>query len=119
MRAQPAPWRAFVGPLLIAVCLVSRLLVPSDTRRALQETPPTAHTCAAVANRRGPRLVAVGDVHGDFEALADVLSAAKISNASCGEWTGGNSILVQMGDVADRGRDVQKANACLLSLIHI
>ena len=116
MRAQPAPWRAFVGPLLIAVCLVSRLLVPSDTRRALQETPPTAHTCAAVANRRGPRLVAVGDVHGDYEALADVLSAAKISNASCGEWTGGNSILVQMGDVADRGRDVAKANACLRRL---
>ena len=44
------------------------------------------------------------------------MSAAKISNASCGEWAGGNSILVQMGDVADRGRDVQKANACLRRL---
>ena len=116
MRAQPAPWRAFVGPLLIAACLLSRLLVPSDTRRALQESPPSAKTCAAVSNRRGPRLVAVGDVHGDYEALADVLSAAKISNASCGEWTGGNAILVQMGDVADRGRDVAKANACLRRL---
>ena len=116
MRAQPAPWRAFVGPLLIAACLVSRLLVPSDTRRALQESPPSAKTCAAVANRRGPRLVAVGDVHGDFEALADVLSAARIANASCGGWTGGDSILVQMGDVADRGRDVAKANACLRRL---
>ena len=99
MRA-PAPWRAFVGPLLIAACLVSRLLAPSDTRRALQESPPSAKMCAAVLNRRGPRLVAVGDVHGDYEALADVLSAAKISNASCGEWTGGDAILVQMGDVA-------------------
>ena len=89
MRAQPAPWRAFVGPLLIAACLVSRLLVPSNTRRALQESPPSAKTCASVANRRGPRLVAVGDVHGDYEALADVLSAAKIANASCGAWTGG------------------------------
>ena len=116
MRAQPAPWRAFVGPLLIAACLVSRLLAPSDTRRALQESPPSAKTCASVANRRGPRLVAVGDVHGDYEALADVLSAAKIANASCGAWTGGDAILVQMGDVADRGRDVAKANACLRRL---
>ena len=116
MTPRPAPWRAFVGPLLIAACLVSRLLVPSGERRALQETPPTADTCAAVANRRGPRLVAVGDVHGDFEALADVLSAAKIANASCGGWTGGDATLVQMGDVADRGRDVAKANACLRRL---
>ena len=79
-------------------------------RRALQETPPTAHTCAAVANRRGPRLIATV-IHGDFEALADVPGAAKIVNASCGEWTGATQARA-VGDVADRGRDVQKANAC-------
>jgi len=116
MTARPLPWRAIVGPLLILACLASRLLVPSGARRALQATPPTADTCAAVADRRGPRLVAVGDVHGDFEALADVLAAAKIANASCGAWTGGDAILVQMGDVVDRGRDVTKANDCLRRL---
>ena len=114
-RAGRTAWRAGVFPLLILACLASRLLAPSGARRALQATP-TADTCAAVAKRRGPRLVAVGDVHGDFEALADVLAAAKIANASCGAWTGGDAILVQMGDVADRGRDVTKANDCLRRL---
>jgi hypothetical protein len=50
------------------------------------------------------RIVAVGDLHGDYEQYLDVLASAGLVNAR-GKWTGGNTHLVQTGDVTDRGPD--------------
>lgn len=49
-----------------------------------------------------PRIVAVGDVHGDLQSFQSILRTAEILDAS-GNWTGGNSIFVQTGDAIDRG----------------
>lgn len=54
------------------------------------------------------RLVCIGDVHGDFEALQEFLTLAGVySNNDTVDggiqWTGGNTILVQCGDILDRG----------------
>ena len=50
------------------------------------------------------RIVAVGDLHGDFRAWHAIALGAGLINAK-GKWTGGSTILVQLGDVTDRGPD--------------
>lgn len=50
------------------------------------------------------RLISIPDVHGDLEGLLLVLRAAKlITSESQTDWIGGDSVLVQTGDVLDRG----------------
>ena len=51
-------------------------------------------------NRR--RLVAVGDLHGDFLAAVRALELAGVMDES-GKWVGGDTVVVQVGDVLDRG----------------
>jgi len=48
------------------------------------------------------RIVAIGDLHGDFSAWRDILRAASLVDED-GRWTGGETILVQAGDAVDRG----------------
>ncbi|MGH9603746.1 MAG: metallophosphoesterase, partial [Terriglobales bacterium] len=48
------------------------------------------------------RIVAVGDVHGDFDALLGILRTAGVVDENL-QWIGGKTILVQTGDVLDRG----------------
>jgi len=49
-----------------------------------------------------PRLVAVGDLHGDFAATQAVLRLAGALGPD-GHWAGGDLVLVQTGDQLDRG----------------
>ena len=53
------------------------------------------------------RIVAVGDLHGDFDAWRTIAKAAGIEDAR-GHWAGGKTILVQMGDITDRWADSLK-----------
>ncbi len=48
------------------------------------------------------RIIAIGDIHGDMSALLYSLKKAAIIDAN-GIWMGGNDIVVQVGDVLDRG----------------
>lgn len=52
-------------------------------------------------------LVAVGDVHGDMKAAKSALVLAGVVDAETGQWTGGDTIVVQVGDQLDRGDDEQ------------
>ena len=53
------------------------------------------------------RIVAVGDLHGDFAAWRDIARAANLIDAK-GAWIGRDTVLVQTGDVVDRGPDSLK-----------
>jgi hypothetical protein len=53
------------------------------------------------------RIVAVGDLHGDFDAWMSIARTAGLVDAR-GRWAGGNTILVQMGDITDREPDSLK-----------
>lgn len=53
------------------------------------------------------RIVAVGDLHGDYDQYIKVLESAGLINAR-GKWTGGDTHLVQTGDIPDRGPDTRK-----------
>jgi hypothetical protein len=61
------------------------------------------------------RIVAVGDLHGDFAAWRDILRAARLVDGG-GHWTGGDAVLVQTGDVVDRGPDSLKLVQDLMRL---
>ncbi|HEV2747299.1 MAG TPA: metallophosphoesterase [Allosphingosinicella sp.] len=53
------------------------------------------------------RIVAIGDLHGDYGAWRDIAHAAGLVDRD-GHWTGRRTILVQTGDVVDRGPDSLK-----------
>ncbi len=63
----------------------------------------------------GHRIVAVGDLHGDFAAWRAIAQAAGLTD-SRGRWTGGKTVLVQTGDVVDRGPDGLKIIEDLMRL---
>jgi len=50
------------------------------------------------------RIVAVGDLHGDFQAWTAIARAAGMIDAG-GHWAGGKTTLVQLGDILDRQPD--------------
>jgi hypothetical protein len=52
------------------------------------------------------RIVAVGDIHGEIDGFDAVLQATRLTDAN-GRWVGGDAILVQTGDVTDRGPRVR------------
>ncbi|HXX95170.1 MAG TPA: metallophosphoesterase [Planctomycetota bacterium] len=61
------------------------------------------------------RVVAVGDLHGDYDQCVKVLRSAGLIDER-GAWTGGKTHLVQTGDVLDRGPDSRKAMDLLMRL---
>lgn len=69
----------------------------------------------AVPPAQPVRIIAVGDLHGDFSAWRDIATAAGVVDKS-GHWAGGRTILVQVGDVVDRGPDSLKLLRELMQL---
>ena len=61
------------------------------------------------------RIVAVGDLHGDFKAWTDIARGAGIVDRR-GRWAGGRTVLVQLGDITDRGPDSLKIIRNLMAL---
>ena len=61
------------------------------------------------------RIVAVGDLHGDHDAWLAIARAARIIDDR-GRWTGGRTVLVQVGDIVDRGPDSLKIIRHLMRL---
>ncbi|MCL6739736.1 metallophosphoesterase [Sphingomonas sp. RB56-2] len=61
----------------------------------------------ATAKPAPARIVAVGDLHGDYDAWEAIARGAGVVDAK-GKWAGGSTVLVQMGDVVDRGPDSLK-----------
>ncbi len=53
-------------------------------------------------HKPGKRLIVVGDIHGQLEPFVKILQHARLINQHW-DWCGGESRLVQMGDVYDRG----------------
>lgn len=70
---------------------------------------------AAVPQSAQQRIVAIGDLHGDFEAWRAIAGAAGLIDPN-GRWTGANATLVQMGDIVDRGPDSLKIIDDLMKL---
>jgi hypothetical protein len=99
MREIDRRW--FTGRLFLAAAAV--LLSQLPLRAADDEFPQPS------------RIVAVGDVHGDFAQFTSILRSAGIVDAK-NKWSGGNTHLVQLGDIPDRGADTRKIVEFLMDL---
>jgi hypothetical protein len=61
------------------------------------------------------RIVAVGDLHGDYQAWIEIASRAGLIDRRA-RWAGGSAVLVQTGDITDRGPDSLKIIRHLMRL---
>lgn len=83
--------RSLLASVLTLVCLGACDVPEGD---AALETPPVPEV--------PPRIVAIGDLHGDLEASRTALRLAGAIDAS-DHWVGGDLVIVQTGDILDRG----------------
>ncbi len=93
------------------LCLLLPLLLagaPPPAAPRLEDAPPD--TFSGVE-----RVVAIGDVHGDVDALRDALRLAGLIDGK-GRWSGGKAHLVQTGDIPDRGEQTRAAFELLMRL---
>ena len=86
---------------VLAACALAALLHQ-------HQSPARAGAAAPCELDNVERIVAVGDVHGAYDQMIEILRAAEVINAE-GRWSGGATHLVQTGDVLDRGPDSLKA----------
>jgi hypothetical protein len=91
----------------VPLCL---LLLP-----AIAVAAPRAEVADPYSFQGVERIVAVGDVHGDVDALRDVLKLAGLIDAQ-GHWSGGKAHLVQTGDIPDRAEHTRDAYELLMRL---
>jgi hypothetical protein len=61
------------------------------------------------------RVVAVGDVHGSIDGLTSILTETGLIDEQ-NRWAGGNAVLVQTGDLLDRGVAVREVMDLLMRL---
>eukprot|EP00930_Biecheleria_cincta_P037711 TRINITY_DN25910_c0_g1_i2.p1 TRINITY_DN25910_c0_g1~~TRINITY_DN25910_c0_g1_i2.p1 ORF type:complete len:282 (-),score=46.64 TRINITY_DN25910_c0_g1_i2:375-1220(-) len=83
----------YILSVLIVACMRVALIFPT--------TRATAHR----------RILSIGDLHGDFTQTSGILRRLGLMDEG-GAWTGGRDVLIQTGDIADRGHqehDVYKA----------
>jgi hypothetical protein len=66
----------------------------------------TVAAAAAVASRLQPKIVVLGEVQAAAETASALLKRLELVDES-GRWTGGDTILVQTGDLVDRGEKVR------------
>jgi len=65
------------------------------------------------------RIVAIGDVHGAFPEFESILKETGLLDAKRGAgggWTGGNTVLVQLGDLVDRGPQTRDGLDLMMAL---
>jgi len=89
-----------------AAALLAVLAASAGARPAAQAPAPNAWPACDL--RTTERIVAIGDVHGAYDRLVEILRAAGLIDGRT-RWSGGRAMLVQTGDVVDRGPDSRKA----------
>jgi hypothetical protein len=87
--SQPAEPEAGPGPA-----------PPMEPEPRVRPVPPPFEYPAA------PRLIAIGDVHGDLQSAVNALRLVGAINDDR-HWVGGEMVVVQVGDQLDRGDDEQ------------
>jgi hypothetical protein len=93
--------RVFQGACFLAVSLLALAYAP--------------HAGAATPPDSAPSLVAIGDVHGDFNDFVAILQRTGLIDEQH-HWKGGKATLVQVGDLIDRGPKPREVMDLLISL---
>jgi hypothetical protein len=104
-----------IGPALRprrSTLFISWFLVIAAAAAVLGFEPASARARPAP---RSDRVVAIGDIHGDFDAFLGLMTRVGLLDAER-RWTGGDTTLVQTGDYLDRGPKVRELLDFLMTL---
>ncbi|KAI0558306.1 Calcineurin-like phosphoesterase [Gracilaria domingensis] len=100
----------------VALASLLKRILPSAHARALPPTESLPSLPPVAARFPGAkRIVAIGDVHGDVKAFRTALRSADILDKN-DNWVGGETVLVQVGDVLDRGNHERAVYRILFKL---
>lgn len=97
---------AIVYPSILGACLLLLAGVAQSAATKLNDYHWSGVT----------RVIAISDLHGDYEQFLKVMQSAGLINSK-GKWTGGKTHLVQTGDITDRGADSRKIIDHLVKLL--
>lgn len=104
---------------VIAIAMLTALWTGCSTASDRAPYPANAPSVQAgsakVTAAEAPRLVAIGDLHGDLSQARAALRLAGLIDDQ-GRWAGGTTIFVQTGDVTDRGPDSKAILDLLMAL---
>lgn len=114
-RSDRSRLRGAASSLLVGLCLGAAFVAVACKRETPPEPSATPNTPAPtpvasvtlsdrISRPAAPRVVAIGDLHGDMNAVRRALRLAGAIDAS-NKWIGGSLIVVQTGDQIDRGDD--------------
>ena len=92
-------------PVFAGLCLA--LLLTACTSNPGQHGPGTLSGYSPYSFSGVQRIVAVGDLHGDYDQFIAVMTMNGLIDSQ-GDWAGGAAHLVQLGDLVDRGPDSLK-----------
>ena len=90
-------------------------MISRYSRRALLPAALTVVLFAATFAGASERVVAVADVHGSIDGIVEILGRAGLIDNET-HWVGGETTLVQTGDIFDRGLEVRKVLDLLMRL---
>ena len=99
--------QANVTRITVALAVALTVTGPAVARRPLhaQSAGAGASPCAIETT---DTVVAIGDIHGAFDNFVAILRSAQVID-NRNKWIGRRTVLVQTGDVLDRGPDSRKA----------
>ncbi|ORY65637.1 Metallo-dependent phosphatase-like protein [Leucosporidium creatinivorum] len=97
-------------PILFCILILFTFLYLIRTPSAAptpQSSPKKQPLAAPVAQQEQDgihrqRIIGLADIHGDLPAMTSILRRMKLVDMR-GEWIGGNAVIVQTGDLVDRG----------------
>lgn len=102
-------WAVSFGFVALAACNSTKPREEAPPAAAAPSPPKTARAAGALALAKPApeRVVAIGDLHGDLDATR---RAFRLAGAIDGTdaWIGGKLVVVQTGDLIDRGDDDRK-----------
>lgn len=126
--AAPGPGRRALLATLVSLALGTAVLGgPSKSgppaAASKSASPPKSAAVALPSLDDAPqdtfsgvaRVIAIGDIHGDFKAIQECLTLAGLIDAK-GHWSGGKTHFVQTGDIPDRGPDTRRIFDLLMQL---
>lgn len=108
--SHPPPRKLTASASLSSVALTTG--APALKPIVVTGNPPT------FVSAPGRRIVAVGDLHGDLDKARRAFQLAGVLGVDDGQdlWTGEDALLIQLGDVLDRGQDELAILSLLRSL---
>jgi hypothetical protein len=94
--------------MALAIALAIGLTAGASPSLVSAQTPRPAPPDPSCDIRTTERVVAVGDIHGAYDNFTAILRAARIVDPR-DRWSAAKAVLVQTGDILDRGADSKRA----------